>query len=228
MFTGIIEELGRITHIRKQDNSYTLTITCQKVLEDIHLGDSISVNGVCLTVTAFTKSHFKADIMPESVEITTFKEAKIGSIVNLERALSVQSRFGGHIVAGHVDGVGVITTILPRGNSTIYRISCKSDMLTYIVHKGSIAVDGISLTVSSVGDGNFEISIIPHTIGNTTLKFATIGQKVNLETDILGRYIHNFLQAAPHMTRPVKEEKHKKNTLASSLTKETLLKNGFI
>lgn len=193
MFTGIVEEVGRVQSIRREPANAVLTIAASKVLEDVHLGDSIAVCGVCLTVTSFTASAFTADVMHETLNRSSLGTLKPGSPVNLERAMPANGRFGGHIVSGHIDGTGRITRIRPDGNAVWYTISATPSLLRYIVEKGSIAIDGISLTVAQVTGRDFSVSIIPHTQGQTTLSARRVGDTVNLETDCIGKYVEKLL-----------------------------------
>lgn len=211
IFTGIIEEIGRLADIKKEKDLYTLKISCKKVLEGTKRGDSIATNGVCLTVTELGHDFYKAEVMVETINSTNFKTLSLGEPLNLERALSPSKRLDGHIVQGHVDGVGEIVNILKRGHEIVYRIKFDSDNFKYIAEKGSIALDGISLTVSKVGENYFEVSIIPTTIADTNLASKNLGEKINIETDIIGRYVYNFVNT--------KE--------ASKITKNFLLENGF-
>ena len=211
IFTGIIEEIGRLADIKKEKDLYTLKISCKKVLEGTKRGDSIATNGVCLTVTELGDDFYKAEVMVETINSTNFKTLSLGEPLNLERALSPSKRLDGHIVQGHVDGVGEIVNILKRGHEIVYRIKFDSDNFKYIADKGSIALDGISLTVSKVGENYFEVSIIPTTIADTNLASKKLGKKINIETDIIGRYVYNFVNT--------KE--------ASKITKNFLLENGF-
>ena len=211
IFTGIIEEIGRLADIKKEKDLYTLKISCKKVLEGTKRGDSIATNGVCLTVTELGDDFYKAEVMVETINSTNFKTLSRGEPLNLERALSPSKRLDGHIVQGHVDGVGEIVNILKRGHEIVYRIKFDSDNFKYIADKGSIALDGISLTVSKVGENYFEVSIIPTTIADTNLASKNLGEKINIETDIIGRYVYNFVNT--------KE--------ASKITKNFLLENGF-
>lgn len=211
IFTGIIEEIGRLAGIKKEKDLYTLKISCKKVLEGTKRGDSIATNGVCLTVTELGDDFYKAEVMVETINSTNFKTLSLGEPLNLERALSPAKRLDGHIVQGHVDGVGEIINILKRGHEIVYRIKFDSDNFKYIAEKGSIALDGISLTVSKVGENYFEVSIIPTTIADTNLASKNLGEKINIETDIIGRYVYNFVNT--------KE--------ASKITKNFLLENGF-
>lgn len=211
IFTGIIEEIGKLADIKKEKDLYTLKISCKKVLEGTKRGDSIATNGVCLTVTELSDDFYKAEVMVETINSTNFKTLSRGEPLNLERALSPSKRLDGHIVQGHVDGVGEIVNILKRGHEIVYRIKFDSDNFKYIAEKGSIALDGISLTVSKVGENYFEVSIIPTTIADTNLANKKVGEKINIETDIIGRYVYNFVNT--------KE--------ASKITKNFLLENGF-
>lgn len=193
MFTGIIEEVGQIAQIKKQGEFALVTVKAKKVLTDVQLGDSIAVNGVCLTVTSFTKEQFTADVMSETLKRTSLGELSLNSPVNLERAMAANGRFGGHIVSGHIDGTGTVAEITPADNATWYRINASPKLLRYIIEKGSITIDGISLTVVDVNDESFRVSIIPHTIKETNLGSKKIGSLVNLENDIVGKYIEQFL-----------------------------------
>lgn len=215
MFTGIIEELGTVGTMDRQPDSIRLTIQAQKVLEGTQLGDSIAVNGVCLTVTSMTDSAFTADVMHETMRRSSLNDIRPGSKVNLERAMQLGGRFGGHIVSGHIDGTGHIARVVNDGIAKVFTISIPKTMEPFIVEKGSIAIDGISLTVVSVGNSQFTVSIIPHTMSNTTLLSKHAGAVVNLETDVIGKYVHNF-------TTTYKDAgKH------GGLSMETLLSNGF-
>lgn len=172
---------------------YRIKISAKKVLENTNIGDSIATNGVCLTVTEIGSNFYTADIMLETLNSTNFKDLKIGERVNLERALILNKRLDGHIVQGHVDSMGRIINIIKDGNVVVYRISCNSDDLRLIVKKGSIALDGISLTVSNVKEDYFEVSIIPTTIRDTTLAGKKVGDTINIETDIIGKYVDKIL-----------------------------------
>lgn len=193
MFTGIIEEIGKIKKIETIGPSARITISAKTILSDVHLGDSISVNGICLTVTSFGENYFVADIMNETIKRTSFHNMRIGTNVNLERAMKVDNRFGGHIVSGHIDGTGLIKSVEKQGNSTWYQISPPAKLLRYIVEKGSIAIDGTSLTVAYVDRESFKVSIIPHTSEATILSTKRSGDKVNLEVDIIGKYVEKLL-----------------------------------
>ena len=196
MFTGIIEECGTVLDVLKNGVSGSVQIQASTVLEGTKTGDSIAVNGVCLTVTKLTKSSFTADVMAE-----TFRRTNLGSLgknsrVNLERAMAADGRFGGHIVSGHIDGTGVISRIKEEGNAVWIYISAPQSILNLIVEKGSVAVDGISLTVAAVSDKEFAVSVIPHTRENTALSGKKTGAVVNLENDIIGKYVQKLTGTA--------------------------------
>ena len=189
MFTGIVEEIGTINSL----GNNVLTIQAEKVLADIKLGDSISVNGTCLTVVNFTESKFSVDLAPETLRRTAFGNLNPDDTVNLERALAANDRFGGHMVQGHVDATGRVISIRNEGDSSIFRISNPKRLKPYLVEKGFIAVDGISLTIVKVFTSSFTLSVIPYTRMNTNLRDQLIGGKVNLEVDILAKYVENLM-----------------------------------
>ena len=189
MFTGIVEEIGTINNLVNS----VLTIQAEKVLTDIKLGDSIAVNGTCLTVVNFTESKFSVDLAPETLRRTTFGDLNLGDKVNLERALSANDRFGGHMVQGHVDATGRVISIRDEGDSSIFRISNPKRLNPYLVEKGFIAIDGISLTIVKALASSFTLSVIPYTRINTNLRDQRIGGKVNLEVDILAKYVENLM-----------------------------------
>lgn len=195
MFTGIIEEIGQIKHIALGTKSSAMIIGADKVLDDVKIGDSISTNGVCLTVSRFGSDYFEADVMAETMRRTNFRELRTGDKVNLERAMQLNGRFGGHIVSGHVDGTGVIVSIKKEENAVWVSIGTNENILKYIVEKGSITIDGISLTVAYVDDHIFKVSIIPHTGAQTTLLGKKIGDSVNLENDLIGKYVEKMLKS---------------------------------
>lgn len=188
MFTGIIEEVGRLERLAGGE----IAIRAKKVLEDVALGDSIAVNGICLTVTRFDEAHFTADVMPETIRRTSLAELRRGSRVNLERALTLKSRLGGHIVSGHIDGAGMIAAMKEEGNAILLTVRASDSVLRYVVEKGSVALDGISLTVASVGAADFTVSLIPHTREITNLREKSVGSRLNIETDILGKYVEKL------------------------------------
>ena len=215
MFTGIIEETGTVQSVRKGVHSAVLTIQASQIMDDVRLGDSIAVNGVCLTVTEMNGDGYHADVMAETLRRSSLGALKPGSRVNLERAMAADGRFGGHIVAGHIDGTGRIESIEKDETAVWYRVSAEPDLLRYIVEKGSITIDGISLTVAAVTEKDFQVSIIPHTQANTVLADRTVGDVVNLETDIIGKYVEKLLAGGQS---PKKESK---------LTMEFLAEHGF-
>ncbi len=193
MFTGIVEEIGTVCEVKRNGNNSYIRIIAEKVLSDVHIGDSIAVNGVCLTVTRHDGNIFQADVMNETLNRSSLGSLRNGSKVNLERAMSAQGRFGGHIVSGHIDGTGKITDIKNDGIAIWYTISAKPEIMRYIVEKGSVAIDGISLTVARVTENNFSVSIIPHTAEQTILSLKKIGDIVNLENDIIAKYVEKLI-----------------------------------
>ena len=195
MFTGIVEETGTVL---KSGNP--LVIKAKKILEDIHLGDSIAVNGICLTVTSFTDDTITLDVMNETYGRTNLRHIKYGTKVNLERAMSAGGRFGGHIVSGHIRGTGILTDITSDGIAKWLTISADSSILKYIVLKGSVTLDGVSLTVAYVDDKIFKLSVIPHTQSETTLLLKSVGSEINIETDIIGKYVEKFTRSESRIT----------------------------
>lgn len=196
MFTGIVEECGTVLDVLKNGVSGSVQIQASTVLEGTKTGDSIAVNGVCLTVTKLTKSSFTADVMAETFRRTNLGNLGKNSRVNLERAMVADGRFGGHIVSGHIDGTGIISRIKEEGNAVWIYISAPQSILNLIVEKGSVAVDGISLTVAAVSDKEFAVSVIPHTRENTALSGKKTGAVVNLENDIIGKYVQKLTGTA--------------------------------
>ena len=190
MFTGIVEEVGTVAEISNNG----MTVRAEKVLSDLKLGDSIAVNGACLTAVSIEDSRFSVDLSPETMRRTSLGALSAGGVVNLERALSASDRMGGHIVQGHVDGTGRVTSTKEDGDSVIYRVRAPSRMMPYIVEKGFIAVDGISLTVVKVGTSSFTLAVIPYTLRNTNLQTLSVGTRVNLEADILAKYVETLLK----------------------------------
>ncbi|WIW71848.1 riboflavin synthase [Anaerosinus gibii] len=215
MFTGLIEELGIVKAIQSGAKSIQLTITAKKVLEDVKIGDSIAVNGTCLTVVRYNQHDFTADVMPETVKRTVLSQLKIGDVVNLERTLALGDRFGGHIVSGHIDGIGTILSMTKDDNAIVVKIKVADHLLRYIIEKGSVAIDGISLTVVEVADSYFSVSLIPHSAQMTTLGKKAVGDIVNIENDIIGKYVERLLNLS------VKEEKK------TSISMDFLRENGF-
>ncbi|MDR0138532.1 riboflavin synthase [Metabacillus idriensis] len=213
MFTGIIEEIGTIASMQGTENAIEMTIHAEKITDDVNLGDSISVNGVCLTVTAYTAGSFTVDVMPETVKATSLNSLVPGSSVNLERAMSANGRFGGHFVTGHVDGTGVIIRKKPSANAVYYEIKVSKEITSSLVMKGSIAIDGISLTIFGLEDEKVTVSIIPHTLSETVLGGKKAGDTVNIECDMLGKYVKKFVMQS--------------DSKSSSLTPDFLKENGF-
>ena len=193
MFTGIVEEKGKVRYIQLTGESGILAVKARKVLEGTRIGDSIAVNGVCLTVTSIQPDGFTADVMAETIRRSNLGTLSSGSKVNLERAMAADGRFGGHIVSGHIDGTGVITDYTGEENAIWVTVTCDKKLLKYIIEKGSITIDGISLTVAYVDDRCFKVSIIPHTAEETTLIRRQTGAVVNLENDVIGKYVDKLL-----------------------------------
>lgn len=197
MFTGIVEELGKIRSLTIAGNSGQIAIHAKKVLEGTKIGDSIAVNGICLTVTSLAPDGFTADVMAETVRRSSLKSAGVGDLVNLERAMAADGRFGGHMVSGHIDGTGTIRSLRREENAVWVTVEAKKEILDLIVEKGSICIDGISLTVAGVDEREFQVSVIPHTGEETTLLKKRPGDPVNLENDVVGKYVQKLLGLAP-------------------------------
>ena len=234
MFTGIVEEVGVIRQIRRGAHSSVLTIGAETVLSDLKIGDSVAVNGVCLTATSLGSGFFTADVMHETLRRSSLGSLTSGSRVNLERAMAANGRFGGHIVSGHIDGMGQILALRDEGNAVWVTIAAPPELLRGIVEKGSIAIDGISLTVAAVTDRDFSVSIIPHTGGQTTLLHRRPGEQVNLETDIIGKYVERLLQpmkAQPEWKAGTEMRSAETDSGADlgrgGITKEFLTRYGF-
>ncbi|WP_399631464.1 riboflavin synthase [Sporosarcina sp. SG10008] len=215
MFTGIIEEVGTVSAVRPAANSLQLSIRCSKVLSDVKKGDSLAVNGVCLTVSDFSSNHFTADVMPETVKATTLQALRTGSPVNLERAMAANGRFGGHIVSGHVDGTGEIVSVRQKENAIYMEISIATKLLKYFIPKGSVTVDGTSLTVFGVTSIGFIISLIPVTQGDSIIGRKRAGDLVNVECDMLAKYIERLITTD-------------KENPTGGLTMDTLIASGFL
>ncbi len=215
MFTGIVEEIGIIKQIKQGKHSAILTISARDVLNGTKIGDSIAVNGICLTVTDLLPGAFMADVMHETLNRSTLTGLSVGNPVNLERAMQANGRFGGHIVAGHVDDIGKIVKVEKDDTAVWFTIQAKPELMRYIVEKGSVAVDGISLTVAKITETAFSVSAIPHTIKQTVLQEKKEGDLVNLEADIIGKYVEKLLSPAPKQQRE------------SKITKEFLTDYGF-
>lgn len=213
MFTGIVEEVGALLSAEPAGAGVRLKIGCKKVLEDVKLGDSIATNGVCLTVSSFGEGYFTADVMRQTISLTGFAEISRGARLNLERALRLSDRLGGHLVAGHVDGVGRVVSLKSGENDTKIGIEAEAKEMTFIIPQGSIAIDGMSLTVASVdAENRFTVSIIPTTMRETVISDYRVGTTVNLETDMVGRYLHHFMR----------------NSTSKGVTMELLAQNGFL
>lgn len=193
MFTGLIEEVGKVESVIKSTKSAKITIKACKILEGIKLGDSISTNGVCLTITSFSGNSFIVDVMPETMRNSNLSKLSPGEQVNLERALRASDRLGGHMVSGHIDGIGTIKNYEQEDNAVWITVAAAAEILKYVVHKGSIAIDGVSLTIACVDETEFKVSIIPHTKEKTTLLDKKVGDQLNLECDVIGKYIEKFL-----------------------------------
>lgn len=216
LFTGIIQEIGKVRNIIKGSKSIRLAIEAPKLAPKIAIGDSICTNGVCLTVSKKEDNIFWADATPETVKRTNLYDLKQGNYVNLEPSLKLQDLIGGHLVSGHVDGIGIISKIFYEENAQYLIINVEPKILFYMVEKGSVAVDGISLTIANIDERSFTVSIIPHSLQNTTLKYKTIGSKVNIECDMIGRYVSKFI------------DNMKKNTKNNIIDEDFLKNNGFI
>ncbi|PIC67049.1 riboflavin synthase [Sporosarcina sp. P21c] len=214
MFTGIIEEIGSVKQIQPGAQSMTVTIAASLVLTDVRVGDSIAVNGVCLTVKSFTKDQFVADVMPETVTSTSLRQLEVGSSVNLERALAANGRLGGHFVTGHVDGIATIREKRTVDNALYIRLSLPQGYHPYLLHKGSIALDGTSLTIFEVKDTDITISLIPHSQEMTVIAKKQIGDVVNFECDMLAKYVENMLQ--------------KRQNTDQTMSKDFLQQHGFM
>ena len=214
MFTGIIEEIGNIKEIKNTGINNSLTISCTKLLEDIKLGDSIAVNGICLTVSKFDNKSFTADVMPVTIQKSNLRNCRSGEFINLERALQLESRIGGHLVSGHIDGTGKIISITKYENAIIFKIQIDPELRKYMIPEGSICIDGISLTIAELERNHLTVSIIPETMQNTILKYKKIDDTVNIESDMVGKYLYNFLQD--------------QGKTKSNISMKFLAENGFI
>ncbi|QEH69886.1 riboflavin synthase [Cellulosilyticum sp. WCF-2] len=216
MFTGIVEEIGHVEHIQNGEKFSRIKINAVKVLEQSQIGDSIATNGVCLTITNMTSGSFEADIMAETLRKSNLGSLRIGAAVNLERAMRLSSRLGGHLVSGHIDGIGEMMSITKEAAATWITIKAPAEILRYVVLKGSIAIDGISLTVADVTKEYFKVSVIPHTKNKTTLLMKGVTDQVNLEVDIIGKYVERLLGLT--------HEVHKEN----KIDEDFLKKHGFM
>ncbi|WP_144462603.1 riboflavin synthase [Siminovitchia fortis] len=214
MFTGIVEEIGTVLRIDRKAKSFNVHIQAEKILEDIHPGDSISVNGVCLTATEITRSTFQADVMPETFNVTSLSMLAPGSKVNLERAIAANGRFGGHFVSGHVDGTGTLISKKSMENALYMVIQIPEKFQVFVMEKGSIAIDGTSLTIFETDGEKITISLVPHTQAETILAEKNIGDPVNIEFDMFGKYIYHMLES--------------RKEIKTGITMDKLLENGFI
>ncbi|MGD9677703.1 MAG: riboflavin synthase [Vulcanibacillus sp.] len=217
MFTGLIEEIGEIKSIKRSGNSMVLEIAAKNILTDTKIGDSIAVNGICLTVTTLDHNSFTVDVMPETMGKTSLGELKIGSTVNLELAMLANKRFGGHFISGHIDGIAILVDKKQLDNAIYFTFKFDSTLGNYIIQKGSIAIDGISLTIVKVSKELLTVSVIPHTLKNTSLATKRIGQIVNIEVDMIGKYIEKILL----------NYLNQKTNNNSSITEDYLRQNGF-
>ncbi len=202
MFCGIVEETGTISEYSGGPQGTRLTICGKVVHQGLQEGESVAVNGVCLTATNVNEDSFGVDISPETLQVTTLSMMNRGSVVNLERPMKLDQRIGGHLVSGHVDGIGTIEELNDIGNSIVLKISVDQEILRYCIVKGSVAVDGISLTINRLLESTFEVAIIPHTAETTTLVSKAIGGSVNIETDMIGKYIERLYRASGYLARP--------------------------
>ena len=219
MFTGLIEAIGEIDQIGKKRDSFQIRITSALDLSSSDIGASISVNGVCLTAVAVEKNAFTVEASPETLARTTLNEHKRGDLVNLEQALQLSDRLGGHLVTGHIDGIGEIISITKNSNALVIGISIPLPLTRYLIEKGSVGVDGVSLTINEIQGNTFTVSIIPHTAQNATIGKKRIGEKVNIETDLIGKYVERFLHEAALLP--------KTQGKSSSINADFLNKHGF-
>lgn len=222
MFTGLIEDLGSIESIQRRGKSFKLNVKTKFPYAEISLGDSIAVNGICLTVVSFSPGSFSADVSPETMQSSNIGNLSAGDAVNLERALRLGDRLGGHMVSGHIDTTGTVVQRVQDDIAVRFSVELPQEYMRYVVSKGSIAIDGISLTVNEVTDTTFSVAIIPHSLAKTTLQHYGVGARVNIETDILGRYIERLLGQAPDSVLPPATE-----TQNGGLTIAKLTENGF-
>jgi riboflavin synthase len=220
MFTGIIEGLGTINGIRPEGDGRRMVVTADFPIEGAKIGDSIAIDGACLTMVSLSGQRFEVDVSPETLDKTTLNGAKIGERVNIERALRLSDRLDGHLVSGHIDGTGRITRKTRAGNAILIGFSVSAALGAYMIPKGSVAVDGISLTINACDDSSFEVSIIPHTARVTTMGIKKAGDPVNIETDMIGKYVKKFLENS--------REKDIKKTDKQPVDMEFLSKTGFI
>lgn len=216
LFTGIVEEVGRILKIEEGKDFLHITIEGSKVLNPLNIGESVAVNGVCLTVTSFNSNSFTADVMTETLNKSSLGTLSKGSLVNLERAVTLNKPLGGHIVSGHIDGTGEIINMKKEGIATLLEIKAKENLLKYMIPKGSVALDGVSLTLVDIKGKSFTVSLIPHTIEETILVNKNIGDIINIECDVLGKYIYKFMYLK------------KEEALKNNISLDFLSKTGFL
>lgn len=215
MFTGLIEDVGTLKEIRMTSDHAAVTVSTSLPMAELNLGESISVNGVCLTVTSFGDGVFTADVSPETMRRTSLGHLSRGAAVNLERALRLSDRLGGHLVTGHVDGLGKIVERRQEGNAWVFRFQVDTALASVLIEKGSVAIDGISLTVNDVSEDSFSLAIIPHTLDKTTLQHRQVGDEVNVETDLIGKYVARFMRGGG-------------SGKPTGVTLDTLAKHGFL
>lgn len=216
MFTGIVEEIGTIKEIIRSSRAIRLSITCSRIMDDVNIGDSIAVNGICLTVSQMGDSCFSADVMAETMRRTGLSRLRVSDKVNLERALKISSRLGGHIVSGHIDGTGILVSRFEEDNALWLTIEAEISILKYMVMKGSVTLDGVSLTIAHLDEKYFKVSLIPHTAGETTLGSIRVGEQVNIECDLIGKYVERFVSGDTQESKSSKD-----------ISIEFLRSNGF-
>jgi riboflavin synthase len=221
MFTGIIEGLGTISGIRPAGKGKRLSVEADFTLDQTKIGDSIAVNGACLTVINIRAKQFEVDLSPETLATSTFDQARRGDRVNLERALRLSDRIDGHLVSGHVDGIGLIKTKEKQGNAILVTVTVPEALTRYMIHKGSVAIDGVSLTINACDTNSFKVSIIPHTADITTVGLKQRGDAVNIETDMIGKFVEQF-------TRGKAAQDGEKTAVSSAIDKEFLAKAGYL
>lgn len=221
MFTGIIESFGSIKQIKSSGEGRVLHIGCDLDLSGTKIGDSIAVNGACLTVVGLAKNSFQVDMAPETVERTTFKSLRVGSRVNIERALKLSDRIDGHLVSGHIDGTGTIASIEKKSNAVIIKVDISAKLAADMIEKGSVAVEGISLTINSCSNRDFQVSIIPHTAAITTIGLKKVGDKINIETDMIGKYVKKLIRGSSS-----KNDAYPNGQ--KDISREFLARNGFL
>ena len=215
MFTGIVEELGTIKSIRANSQGLDIIVSADRIFDDLKVGDSVAINGCCQTITSLWNKEFTVQAVNETVKLTTFKNLKYDEKVNLERAATPTSRLGGHIVSGHIDGAGKVVSIEKVGNSTVFEFFAPENIMKYLIYKGSVTIDGVSLTICELTDITFKVAVIPHTLRNTNFGSFQVGTEVNLEPDVIAKYVEKMLK---------KEEMPQKST---GITEDFLKENGF-